>query len=129
MRCLNRNKQTFYYYLYKDKIPVLDEDGNKTGEYILTYDRPVECRANISAGSGDAQIELFGTEITYNKVIVIDDPKCPIDVSTLICIDVKPKFYSANTTPVHDYIVKAVARSLNSVSIAISKVDVNENKS
>jgi len=128
MKCLKRNKQRFYYYLYKDKVPVTDDEGNKTGEYVLTYDRPVECWGNISAGSGDAQIELFGTSITYNKVIVLDNPKCPIDVSTLICIDIQPKSYSANTTPLHDYVVKAVARSLNGVSIAISKVEVNENK-
>lgn len=129
MRCLTKNKRPFYYYLYHDKKPIVDADGNKTGEYTLLYHRGVECHGNISAGSGDAQTELFGNNIRYEKVIVIDDPNCPIDENTVLCIDIKPCPYSDVETPKHDYIVKAVAKSLNSVSIAISKVGVNEDKS
>lgn len=127
MRCLKRNKRTFYYYLYRDKIPTVDSDGNKTGEYTLIYDRAVSCEGNISAGNGEAQIELFGTNLVYEKVIVIDDIHCPIDENSVLCIDIVPKPYSSTETPEHDYVVKAVAKSLNSVSIAISKVGANEN--
>lgn len=123
MRCLRRNLKTFHYYLYRDKIPITDDEGNKTGEYTLVYKRPVECAGNISAGNGDAQTELFGTNVQYEKVIVVDDPQCPIDENSILCIDIVPEPYSAEKTPAHDYIVKATAKSLNSVSIAISRVD------
>lgn len=128
MRCLQRNKQKFYYYLYGEKQPVKDTEGNLTGENAVTYFKAVKIEANISAGSGDAQVELFGTNITYDKVIVIDDINCPIDANSLLCLDITPREYIPGETPKHDYVVKAVAKSLNSISIAISKVNANENK-
>ena len=128
MRCLKKNKQTFFYYLYGGKQPVTDDDGNYTGENAVTYLEPVECKANISAGSGDAQVEHFGTNINYDKVIVLDDITCPIDTNSLLCLDIIAQPPTVGETPDHDYIVKAVAKSLNSVSIAISKVNANENK-
>lgn len=127
MRCLKKNKRTFYYYLYGGKSPVTDDDGNYTGESAVTYLEPVECKGNISAGSGDAQVELFGTNIIYDKVIVLDDTTCPIDTNSLLCLDITAQSPTLGETPQHDYIVKAVATSLNSVSIAISKVNANEN--
>lgn len=128
MKCLKRNESTFYYYLYDGKSPILDGAGNRTGEYILEYRAPVKCEGNISAGNGDAQVELFGTGVTYNRVIVLDDANIPITETTLLCIDVPPQAYVPGEVPNHDYTVKAVAHSLNSVAIAISKVDTNENK-
>lgn len=128
MRCLKKNKQTFYYYLYGGKQPIKDAEGNLTGENAVAYLEPVEMQGNISAGSGDAQVELFGTNITFDKVIVLDDINCPIDTNSLLCLDITPQPYTPGETPEHDYIVKAVATSLNSVSIAISKVNANENQ-
>lgn len=32
MRTLKRNQTTFWYLLYDRKEPILDEDGNETGE-------------------------------------------------------------------------------------------------
>lgn len=128
MRCLKKNKQTFHYYLYAGKQPVKDKDGLLTGENAITYLDPVECKGNISAGSGDSQVELFGTKIIYDKVIVLDDITCPIDTNSLLCLDITPQPYEQGETPAHDYTVKAVAKSLNSISIAISEVNANENK-
>lgn len=127
MRTLNRNKRGFYYYLYKDKKELLDENNHRTGEKVLTYQSPVFCKGNISAGSGEAQAELFGSDISYEKVIVLDDIDCPIDENSLLCVDIEPKQYKADETPVHDYIVKAVAKSLNVFAIAISKEKPDEN--
>lgn len=126
MKSLKRNQQTFYYYMYKDKIPKLDDYGNKTGEYTLIYHIAKECKGNISAGNGNSQVELFGNDINYNKVIVIDNPNCEINEFSLLCIDINPQYYDVNSTPAHDYIVKGIARSLNSVSIAIGKVKADE---
>lgn len=127
MRTLNRNKHGFYYYLYKDKKELFDESNHRTGEKILTYQSPVFCKGNISAGSGEVQAELFGSNISYEKVIVLDDTDCPIDENTLLCVDIPPKQYETGATPVHDYIVKAVAKSLNVFAIAISREKPDEN--
>lgn len=124
MRCLKRNKTNFYYCLYSSKEAILDEYGNLTGEYKINYQNAVSLKANISPARGEAQAEQFGNSLTYDKVIVLEDIDCPIDENTVLFIDKDPE-YDADSQPLYDYIVKKVAKSLNSVSIAISKVDVS----
>ena len=59
-------------------------------------------------------------------MIVIADPKFPIDEYSILWVDSMPEVKEDGTTDTpHDYVVKKVARSLNSVSIAISKVNVS----
>lgn len=134
MRCLNRNKTTFWYSLYSGRSRIKDESGNFTGEYENTYSKPIECKANISPASGAAYARQFGRELVYDKVIVLADTSIPLDEHSILWIDQKPEFDKFGelaehddgriATP-HDYIVKRVARSLNAVSIAVSKVDVS----
>ena len=124
MRCLLRNMREFYYARYECKNEIEDEYGNKTGEYEVVYGEPVKCRANISAARGEVQSRQFGESESYDKVIVLDDVNIPIDEYSILWVDSLPFDKTEKVTP-HDYIVKKVARSLNSVSIAISKVRVN----
>lgn len=121
MRCLARNKQTFFYSLYSGKIELKDEYGNKTGEYDIEYTKPIECNANISSAKGESETRQFGNELIYDKVIVIDNPHIGIDEQSILWIDRLPN--EENTIP-HDYVVRGIARSLNSVSLAVEKVDV-----
>lgn len=139
MRCVDRNKSEFSYCLYSDKIPYMDEDGHRTGEHIVVYKDPVIMSANVSAASGYAQTEQFGNLDNYDKVIVTDDMECPIDENTVLFVDKEPEFVEAETyakvddrivlqviqMPVYDYTVRRVAKSLNSISYALSKVDVS----
>ena len=126
MRALHRNKIRIFYANYRDKEPLKDEYGNLTGEYRLLYDNPTEIMANVSAARGEATTRLFGDEENYDRVIVLDDPKFPIAVTSLLWIDTLPEIAEDGSTKTpHDYIVKQVATSLNSVSIAVSKVNVS----
>lgn len=124
MRCLNRNKNEFFACLYKDKKETVDEYGNLTGEFTIEYAYPIPMYANISPAQGDSQVEQFGNSLQYDKVIVTDDIFCAIDENSVLFVDIEPKF-DEDGNPLFDYIVKKVARSLNSVSIAISKVVVS----
>lgn len=125
MRCLARNKQKFYYALFNAKNESFDEDGCFTGEYTLQYGKPVKTFANISAAMGETAIRQFGEGIPYDKVIVMDDPHTVIDEYSILWIDKMPAINRDGTTDTpHDYVVKKVARSLNSVSIAVAKVDI-----
>lgn len=119
MRCLERNKRTFYYSLLTGSAPNENGMGRE-----LVYSDPVQMRANIAPATGTSNVEQFGSDISYHKVIVTDDINCPIDENTLLFIDVQPT-KDDDDEYVNDYIVKRVAKSLNSVSIAISKVDVS----
>lgn len=79
--------------------------------------------ANISPASGAAQVEQFGQFVSYDKVIVTDDMSCPISEDTVLFVDKEPEYDGKK--PLYDYVVKRVAKSLNSISIAISKVNVS----
>lgn len=135
MRCLLRNKVRFFYALYDKKEEIIDEYGNMTGEYAVTHGNPVECYGNISAARGEMATCQFGENEAYDKILVLDNASPKIDEYTVLWIDTIPKLNKDGTlrknsvgevdTP-YDYIVKKVARSLNSVSIAIRKVNVRE---
>lgn len=124
MRVMERNKRTFWYCLYDRKEPIIDEDGNETGEEQIVYKPAQSLRANISAASGSSQVEQFGNLAGYDKVIVLDDSSCLIDENTVLFIDKEPE-YDDDGKPLYDYMVKRVAKSLNSVSIAATKVSVS----
>ena len=126
MRTLTRNKIRIFYANYREKIPLKDEYGNLTGEYDIAYDNPVEIKANVSAARGEATTRQFGDDEGYDRVIVLDDPKFPIAVTSILWIDTLPEIAEDGSTETpHDYIVKQVATSLNSVSIEVSKVNVS----
>ena len=125
MRCLRRNMSDFYYALYAGKTPMVDDYGNKTGEYEVSYENPVPLKANISAARGETISRQFGEDVSYDRVIVMDDPHCPIDEYSILWIDTVPVIdENGKTATPHDHVVTKVARSINSVSIAISRVSV-----
>lgn len=133
MRCMVRNKSYFYYALYDGQTELKDEYGNATGQYDISYADPVKTLGNVSAAQGEIQSRQFGDSETYDKVIVLDNTSTPIDEYSILWVDTVPELTEDGhlaldekgevKTP-HDYIVKKVARSLNGVSIAISKVAV-----
>ena len=148
MRGLERNKREFWYCLLKEEgtLPIIDQSGNEIGT-IPYYDSDVSMRANISPATGYAQNEMFGNLDSYDKVIVTTEMDCPIDEHTVLFIDKEPEYgetivypdpsvstVSTSTVstvsysyapPLYDYVVKRVAKSLNSISIAVRKVDVS----
>lgn len=126
MRCMVRNKQKFYYASYIKTNELIDEYGNKTGEYEVSYSNPIETKGNISGAQGEVQIRQFGESESYDKVIVLDNIDTPIDEYAILWVDSLPLLNDDGTTNTpHDYIVKKVSRTINSVSIAISKVMVS----
>ena len=126
MRCLARNKTKFYYASYIGETEIKDEYGNATGEYMISHSNPIECLGNISAAQGELQSREFGESESYDKVIVLDDRNTPINEYSILWVDTLPHLNEDGSTDTpYDYVVKKVARSLNNVSIAISKVKVN----
>lgn len=124
MKIMERNKKGLSYLLYDHKEPVLDEYGNETGEFNVFYKDAVTIRANVSPATGASQIEQFGNLSGYDKVIMTDDMNCPISETSVLFVDKQPE-YSEEGKPLYDYTVKRVAKSLNSISYAVSKVSVS----
>lgn len=126
MKMMERNKSRFWYSLYEGRTEKTDEYGNLTGEFEIIRGNPHEYRANISAAKGEISTRQFGESESYDKVIVMDKDCPDIDEYSVLWIDTVPDITEdGNTQTPYDYIVKKVAKSLNSVSIAISKVQVD----
>ena len=125
MRALERNKQTIYYANYTGRSEITDENGLYTGETTALYTNPVEVKVNVSASRGQAEIDLFGTDLNYTNTIV-SDTDLGIDENSVLWVG-KNAYISTSATSVitpYNYIVASVAKSLNSVVYAIRKVDV-----
>ena len=123
MKLLKRNLSTIHYCLYERSEPILDEDGNETGEDKITYSEPVEFECSVSAATGYSATEMFGNLENYDKTIITDDMECPIDEHSVLFVDKEPEF-DTDGRPLYDYIVRRVAKSINNISFAIRKVDV-----
>ena len=123
MKNLSRNKRPFTYCLYLGKEALTDDSGLETGEYGLSYSEPVKCLGNISPATGASITEQFGNLENYDKVIALDDLNTPIDEDSVLFVD-KAYEEDENGNPLYDYVVSKVAKSLNQVSIAISKVKI-----
>lgn len=134
MKCMERNKQSFYYALYESRQEITDDYGNATGQFEIIRGNPIQFMANISAAKGETQTRQFGESETYDKVVVMGDDAPPIDEYSVLWIDTVPQLDDSGSLAVdddgevitpYDYVVKKVAKSLNSVALAISKVSVS----
>lgn len=120
MKLMKRNLKPIWYCLYEGETVLKDEDGYETGEKGLAYSEPVKTFCNVSPATGYAQTDVFGNLESYDKVVVVDNKDCPIDENTVLFIDKEPEF--KDSKPVFDYTVRRVAKSLNHISYAVSKV-------
>ena len=138
MKLLKRNLQTVYYSRYKSKSIEYESQSvgaYETGENDVQYYDPVAIQCSVSPARGYVQTEMFGNLDSYDRVIITDDMNCPIDEQSVLYVDVVPEYETVPTqdpevtTQVclfnYDYIVRRVAKSLNFIAIAISKVDVS----
>lgn len=129
MRTLKRNKVRCYYAVYEGEKLVTNAEGYYTGEKELTYSKPVMLMANISQATGLSSTEQFGGNLDYDKSIVLDVSPKGFDEYSRLWIDTMPTLNKDGTTDTpHDYTVKRIARSLNSISIAVAKVNIGNER-
>lgn len=126
MKCLRKNMRRFWYALYIGDEETEDADGNYTGLYKPVYTLPRLMSANISAARGTSNEQLFGVDISYDKAIATADVNCPISETSILWIDNAPIIDSdGSTNTPWDYTVSSVAKSINSITYAVKKVDVS----
>ena len=120
MRLLQRNLTEFEYIPQTEETDIDPETGMHTGEFRqMTADElgedaePILYEGNISVASQYANYTLFGTDIRYTHVLLMDDPEVEIDE------------YGKIRWNGDLYDIRAVRRSLNIVSIALRKQTEN----
>ncbi|RGC24864.1 hypothetical protein DWX41_20865 [Hungatella hathewayi] len=122
MRSLKKNKSTLYYALYNEKKEIVDENGDFTGEYIVGYSAPEFFNANLSAGKGSAQADIFGVNVDFTRTISTTDLSLPITETSLVWYETEPKLLKDGTADPDsaDYKVAAPpAAGLNELVIAL----------
>ncbi|MDR3270155.1 MAG: hypothetical protein LBT32_01385 [Peptococcaceae bacterium] len=113
------NKQPFWYAQYLGKEEIVEE-GLDTGVWEVKYSAPIAVKANISPNRGDSSAQPFGDLLDYDRVIMMNESE--INEQTILWIDTGSPAPDDDAVIAHNYIVRAVARSLNNVSIAIKRV-------
>lgn len=135
MRSLKRNKVKLWYQLYDSNTPVYEKDldGNiirdpvtdqplLTGESTVGYGGPILFKANVSPARSEASTDPFGVNVEYDKTICSCDLALPIDELSVLFVDKAPQYDdSGNLCNEPDYKVVKVAKSLNSLLIAVKK--------
>jgi hypothetical protein len=116
MRDLKRNQQTIWYSLLNVSVGE-DEWGNT--EDVKTYGEPNSMDMSVSANKGEVSQQVFGADLKYDREMSTHDMDCPIDEYAHLWID------GRKTTETHNYVVKAVSKSLNCIRYAIEKVNVS----
>ena len=118
------NKTKHYVLNYLGEVDVRDSNNNLTGEKTISYTRPIVFMGHVSGAKGSSQVEIFGTDVAYDKVLVITKAlrdKLKITENSVFFIDIKPKY--DGTTPLYDYRVKRISPTINEVAIALVKVN------
>lgn len=127
MRNLIKNSKNFYVLNYLGQVEVKDDDGYLTGETTIAYSKPIQAKANISSAKGSSQVEMFGTQINYDKTIVMSTKlfdELGIDENSVLFVDIEPTF-DDDENPLYDYRIERIAKAINEVAIAITKVKAN----
>ena len=132
MRTMSRNRQTFYEAELLEAVMGQDTDGNYT-EVQNEYSIPRERVAVITPASGMSDLQLFGANENYDKVITLNKGETYLKVGSVLWIDTPIELAVGGTlaknedgtlkTP-YNYVVVRVSESLNFVTVAIRKVDV-----
>ena len=114
----------FWYANLTGQTELEDEDGNLTGEYAPEYTEPVCMLGNISADRGDTSMNPFGIGDNYQRILQLPDPDAPLSELSVLWVDKNPYNDIGELQP-HDYVVRGVARSLESSRFALRSVDVS----
>ena len=117
MRTLRRNRRKVYYSQRSiDRVPILDEFGNETGEYEYDWSDPAELWLNMSPDRGSVESRIFGDSEEYDRQIVVETtPLREVD---------RLWVWQQDWTKPHDYVVSKYAEGLHSVTLAIERGEV-----
>ena len=120
MRTTQRDKRPVYYAFFDGITELLDENGDYTGEYEITYSEPIKAYMNVSGGRGQADIALFGLTQTFSRTATTQDLDTPFNTEMVFWVECDPE-----TAP-FNYRVAAISRTINQVVLALAEVDVSE---
>ena len=119
MRNLKKNSKKLWYSNYSGRVPIVDENGDETGDYIGGYASPVAFLATLSASRGNAYADMFGTNLDYTRTASTVE-KLPIKEESIVWIS-EPTLNADGTVDKEtaDYTVAGIADGINGLVIAL----------
>lgn len=123
MRTTQRDKREIWYALYEGVSEVVDDNGDYTGEYEVSYSVPVKTRMNVSGGRGQAQLEVFGIDNPFTIVAVTDDLTTNFTTDTVFWFGVTPG-NTADDVP-YNFRCTGVSKTINGCTLALAEVTVS----
>lgn len=78
MRTMDANKRDMWLSRSTGNTELVDADGFGTGEYVTGYSKPVRLRGNWAPPTGLASYAPFGTQVSYDVAVVLDDNRLGI---------------------------------------------------
>lgn len=122
MRHLLKNKQTVYWADFQRSEPVIDLDGNDTGEQKLFYTEPRKTAWNVGCVDSDAEVEMFGAR-AIETIKIVTDGRPDITETSIIWFGKKPDEPYKSDSPRHNYAVVGIQKSLNETVVFARKVN------
>lgn len=116
MRILARHERVIYHAPFEGYEPVLDNNGYETGEVTLKYGVAKLVRVGVSVATNRNVEYLFGSRVECDLILLTCDTSCPIAEKSALWID------NLDVYGKHDYEVKKIVKSFNTIAIAVSKV-------
>lgn len=119
MRNCKKNETKLWYSNYGKGNPILDENGDETGDYDSGYSSPVCFFATLSASKGSAYADVFGTNLDYTRSFSTVK-KLPITEESLIWKS-EPVMNADGTVDKEsaDYTVAGIADGLTELVVAL----------
>lgn len=115
-----------WYATYQGVTDAVDTNGDITGEHTVSYSKPVQFEANLSATRGTqgftgtgASYDYFGADIQYDLIISTAQMDLPLDEFSLIWTKEPVVVNNVVDYDSADFTVKAVARGLHHMKYAI----------
>ncbi len=127
MRNLLYNMQPVWYALLESKTELVDEYGNNTGTYKLHYSAPVKKYMSVRWNIGDVMLNPFGLNEDGRRRLATDDLNCPIELGTILWIDIEPDENGEDGAVKHNYELSgSVERSLNQLVYLVCEVKASD---
>ena len=115
MRNLKRNTRKLWYSNYTENIPILDENGDETGDYDNGYSPPAFFFASLSASRGNAYADMFGTNLDYTRTASTVE-NLPIKEESIVWVLNTDGTVDKDSA---DYTVAGIADGINGLVIAL----------
>lgn len=104
MRSLRKDKRKIYVSKRLPSIPILDSEGNPTGEYAKAYESPIMLSLNAKPITDLIEQQMFGEDLEHILKIIyttFDSKKMVISQYDAAWLDVVPNGVLNETDPQH----------------------------